>query len=121
MLDELRQKPKAVRNRYAFWGAFLVTSLIALVWVVSLSVKFGANEPEPKSEKQASGGAFSQFLREAKDNFNTAVDTFEEEAGVPEDNEDEVVETTTSATTSMSNSGNPRRAILVATSSAETE
>lgn len=38
MLDELRKKPKAVRDRYAFFGALILTVSISSIWFISLSV-----------------------------------------------------------------------------------
>ena len=43
ILRYIRQKPKAVREQYAFWIACSVTGVIALVWVS----QFFATEPLP--------------------------------------------------------------------------
>lgn len=38
-LEEVRQKPKAVRDAYAFWLSFGVVSLIVLVWLSSFPAR----------------------------------------------------------------------------------
>ena len=74
MLEELRQKPKSVRNQYAFWGALFLTFAIGAVWVVALSVRFGG-EPVVPNEIKENSGAFSQFYDEATANLSEIFST----------------------------------------------
>ena len=77
-IEQTRKKPKAVRNQYAFVGAFFITSCIALIWAVSLPSQLavvGTDEQIPGETK----GAFSQFLSEVRQNFATAVQSRDEE------------------------------------------
>lgn len=89
MLDELRRKPKHVRDRYAFFGALFVTLCIAMVWFVALGVRYSAPTSDVASSSQnvrseyssvwttfthSIGQAFSRFQ-----NMNTATTSVEEE------------------------------------------
>ena len=74
MLEELRKKPKSLRNQYAFWGALLLTLVIGAVWVVALSVRFGS-EPVVPTEIKENSGAFSQFYKEATANLSEIFST----------------------------------------------
>ncbi|OGG41630.1 hypothetical protein A2837_00590 [Candidatus Kaiserbacteria bacterium RIFCSPHIGHO2_01_FULL_46_22] len=69
MLEELRKKPKAVRNLYAFWGAVILTGLIALVWTLSLYAKFNKIDTPSFKEANDTTGAFSQFIEKTKQKF----------------------------------------------------
>ncbi len=66
MLKELREKPKAVRQFYAFWGAVGITSVIASVWLVALVVKVSYVAPEITEGTENTAGAFSQFFDKIK-------------------------------------------------------
>jgi hypothetical protein len=80
MLDQLRNKPKPVREKYAFWGAIATTAVIALVWGLSLSAKFNNldsnNVETAEAEKQESGGAFSRSFSDAKSGMASAWEAF---------------------------------------------
>lgn len=68
MLDELRKKSAHSKESYAFWGAFLVTGLIATVWLASLPVRLSEVDVVLESEGTAqTAGAFSQFFDEIKE------------------------------------------------------
>ena len=69
MLDEIRKKPQYVKQNYAFWGALLVTGVVAVVWVFSLSIRFEEVDvyTVESSNNPDSSGAFSQFWGELKD------------------------------------------------------
>lgn len=72
-IEQARKKPKAVRNRYAFVGAFVITSCITLVWAVSLPSQLAViNADEDKTVPEDSTGAFAKFFSEVKQNFATA-------------------------------------------------
>ena len=65
-LDELRKKPKSTRDQYAFLGAIGITSVIAVIWLVSLSVQFSSETQIVRSETEATSGAFSRVFSDAK-------------------------------------------------------
>ena len=62
-IDRIRRKPKTVRNRYAFLISATITSLIALVWLVSMWAKFN-NQTAPATENSTTS-PFSEL----KDKF----------------------------------------------------
>lgn len=83
-LDKLRQKNKSVREQYAFVGAFLITGLIAGVWILSFRVNIDSfpSLPSPKAddtmveEKTTDNfgrSAFGNFFSEAKSNFSDLI------------------------------------------------
>lgn len=67
MLDEIRRKPRSVRERYAFLGALSATGLIAAVWLVATFVNFSSNDPFSDMGDQQTAGAFSQFFSDLKE------------------------------------------------------
>jgi hypothetical protein len=57
-LEKLRTQPKDVRNRYAFWYAFLFTAVIAVFWLSTMPARVGVlSTNEPQREKEAGGFA----------------------------------------------------------------
>ena len=68
MFNQIRRKPKGVRQQYAFWYAAGITGMIALVWGVSLQYRFDESM-FASADEEAYSGAFSQFLSDAKENF----------------------------------------------------
>lgn len=125
MLDELRKKPRILRENYAFWGALLLTGLVAVVWLVSMPFRFSdvdvLVESEPREEYS---GAMSNFFAGVKENLSafwnqeqeTNSSLNEEETASSTENQADQAETvdTNSATTS---SESPRSPIRIATSS----
>lgn len=72
-LRSIRQKPKAVREQYAFWIACTLTSMIALVWVASHTGGVGVITG-PVAEQEASvanTNSLSNFLSEAQEQIST--------------------------------------------------
>jgi hypothetical protein len=64
MLDKielLRKQPKHIRNRYAFWIAFSITLLIALIWILLLSAQLSSKNTVPQ-EHTDEAGSFSRTL-----------------------------------------------------------
>lgn len=82
MLEELRKKPRSVKNLYAFWAAVLFTGVIGGIWLLGLLVKFSTVEQTPLQNIEKTSGAFSQFIDKTKQRFsrekenNTATTTF---------------------------------------------
>lgn len=67
LIENIRQKPKQVKDQYAFYGAAMITFVIAVIWVVSLPVSFettGKVEPD-ETERPA----FSIFFDQVKGQF----------------------------------------------------
>lgn len=62
MLDEIRRKPKDVRERYAFWSAVGITGVISLVWLVAFVTQFKDGGPFSDIDSSQTAGAFSQFF-----------------------------------------------------------
>lgn len=70
MLEELRKKSSGIKEAYAFWGAFVVTSLVASVWSIAVIFQFSKAGPSPIVENQAeSSGAAAQFFGQLKSNI----------------------------------------------------
>ena len=63
-LDTLRQQPKSIKNQYAFGGAVIVTSVIALLWAVALPDVLSSRAPEVAAEAEDQAGLTSEFFAE---------------------------------------------------------
>lgn len=72
MLEELRQKSSGAKQTYAFWGAFIVTGLVAAGWAASLPVRFNEVASEIDGSGQTASG-LSEFLGEIKNEAGAAV------------------------------------------------
>ncbi len=70
-IEELRKKPKYVRDRYAFWGAFLFTALIVVFYVLSIPARFGVLTGVSPVEKTE--GGFSRVFSDMKASVIQAV------------------------------------------------
>lgn len=113
MLEELRKKPKGLKEAYAFWGAAIFTGLVAIVWLASLPVRFSAIDTAEQVENQAeTNSAFSQFFGQLKENITGTwqqnKEALEDLSGV-----NQVTATSTAATSSVSSTSS----IIIATSS----
>lgn len=62
-IEELRKKPKAVRNQYAFTIALSLTLLIVAVWAISLPARLSFEEPVIAKEADT-GPSFTEQLTE---------------------------------------------------------
>ena len=72
LLRAIRQKPKAVREQYAFWIACVLTSVVAASWLTvtlggfnvgALSNDYGETVPAPDS--------LSDFLKDTQEQFTS--------------------------------------------------
>lgn len=72
MLDELRQKSSGAKNTYAFWGALMITGLIAAGWLVSLPIRFNEVASEVEGVDQTAS-SLSEFLGEIKKEAGAAL------------------------------------------------
>jgi hypothetical protein len=120
MLEELRKKPRALKEAYALWGSLALTALVALVWTVSLPTRFSETDALQVSGETQAAGAFSQFLNQIKTNVSetwnqgkTAVSGLESMSSP--DQSTSTPASTASTTTTTSSPKGP--AALIATSS----
>ncbi|OIP77532.1 MAG: hypothetical protein AUK16_01655 [Parcubacteria group bacterium CG2_30_44_11] len=74
-LDELRKKPKHVRNRYAFWLATIFTLCVAGVWVTTLPTRLAlitstAAGTVSTAEVRTLGSRWSSMTAAVRSSFN---------------------------------------------------
>ena len=70
-LRNIRQKPKAVREQYAFWIACTLTSVVAIVWVTTRISPFESAEV-PGEVTVVESDTLSNFMDVAQNQINTA-------------------------------------------------
>ncbi len=98
-IEQLRKKPKHVRDRYAFWFAFLFTVCVAGVWATTLPARFLAlseTEVTAPEEIGVAGERWSGLLASVRSGFaalGTETDDVEGAVVLP------VTATTTSTST----------------------
>ena len=131
-IEELRKEPKPVKDRYAFYIAFLLTAVIGGVWLSTIPSKFAEVDNELKTSDQP--GGFKRAFSDVQGQFSNAFATIK--ASLPEAAEEDVTRVvpeavpstdnqidiaamfaTTSPTTSL-DSIETLKTILIATSSA---
>jgi hypothetical protein len=74
LLDTLRTKPKAQRQRYAFTGAVIVTGMVFAVWLASIPGRVAElNERlvEGSGDVQVASAPFSGFWQRIKAQFSS--------------------------------------------------
>ncbi len=81
-IESLREKPKHVRNQYAFYGAFVVTGLILALWVVSVPSRFQTPEEMAEDVSNDEGG-FTRAFDDIKSNFVASVGSLQDD--IPEE------------------------------------
>lgn len=95
-LERLRNKPKEVRNRYAFMGAGLISAIVALVWLTTLSVTGIQPAGNEDGDETIPRGLFGQFFDKTKENIAIIIESTEEiSEQVPAATSSQVVATTT--------------------------
>ena len=123
LFDELRQKPKHVRSRYAFWLAVASTSVIGGVWLALMTLNLDVDSLIPgRGENYAgSAGAFSRFLDDVRGGFPDAKEEVEPEP-VNDEKEESAEDIKPSApiqiATSTGRGNSNRTSVQLATSSA---
>lgn len=70
LIATIQQKPLHERRRFAFWAAFSVTALIALVWVVTLLMTGSGAAAETAAAKTP----FSAFFDSISEGFSVLRD-----------------------------------------------
>lgn len=127
MLDELRRKPKEVRERYAFLGALSFTGVVAMVWLVATFVQFNSVNPFSSFSDAQTAGAFSQFFDSIKNDVSKTWQQGSQDAEegpiatTTSQNFASDLSTTTSTASSSGTSTASRREVLIATSSSQIE
>lgn len=114
MLEELRKKPKGIRNLYAFWGAAILTVIIGGVWLLSLSTKFDKIDTSSFKEVGDSTGAFSQFIKKTKLRFSNDTSTT-----TVESSEAPLETATTSPQDTVPSESSSKIQLLIATTTSE--
>ena len=71
LLRNIRQKPKAVREQYAFWIACTLTSVVAIVWVTTRISPFESAEV-PGEVTVVESDTLSNFMDVAQQQISTA-------------------------------------------------
>lgn len=72
-IEALRMQPKHIRNRYAFWIALFVASCIAVVWILSVPVRF--SQPEDVTDSDSTQiNEFSDTASDILSRFTGAVE-----------------------------------------------
>jgi hypothetical protein len=69
ILDQLRARPKGVRQRYAFASALIITLLIGGVWSLTLPARFAQTD----SQLAAGTIPFGGFFDRIKDSWQSLV------------------------------------------------
>lgn len=85
MFKNLRRKPRAVRERYAFWYAAGATGVIALIWTLSLQYRLDDTFTEGEFAADEQVGAFANFFSDAKQNFANVISSADDAEPLPED------------------------------------
>jgi hypothetical protein len=71
-IESLRERPKHIRNAYAFWISLSVTLLIAFLWSTTLPAKFSGTVTSTSSAQTVEqGSSFFHTLGELKDSVIT--------------------------------------------------
>jgi len=70
-LRHIRQKPKAVREQYAFWIACTCTGIVAIVWATQLSGRFTDQSQQGSVADSERPETFSSFMQETQSAIET--------------------------------------------------
>lgn len=95
---DLKGKPRAARERYAFFGATIITGVIGVFWLVALSVEFQGTEVIIPEEIETDG-AFARFWGDARETTESLENPFELEEVTQAAQAIAALNTATSATT----------------------
>lgn len=101
-IRNIRQKPKAVRDRYAFWIAISFTSLVILIWVITIPDRFGDTgslEAESQIERPGSVNDVISEFQSKVETIESEMQSFSEPSATPTVPVQTSVGTTTSPTT----------------------
>lgn len=75
LILRLRTRPLAYRRKVAFWSAVGLTALIALVWALSLSVRFDDATVTP--EETQAPGPFETFMGQVRTGVGSLKDSID--------------------------------------------
>jgi hypothetical protein len=99
LLRNIRQKPKAVREQYAFWIACSLTSVVALVWVATTWGQFdaAAGSEETAATKP---DTLSDFMEGTQSQMSSLQQQVQDILPVVQPEDTDTVDTEVSATSS---------------------
>lgn len=66
LLRNIRQKPKAVREQYAFWIACVATSVVALAWGAQFMTPRASTDDAQSQTKVVAPDTLSSFMESAQ-------------------------------------------------------
>ncbi len=69
LIENIRQKPKRIKDQYAFYGATAITGIIAIIWAISVPAGFEKNNESQDMVDENNRPAFSTFFGQMKDQF----------------------------------------------------
>jgi len=81
ILNALRQKPKHVRDQYAFGGAVIFTAIVMGVWSLSLPARF-STVAQGVSEAQPAAAPFSHMFSQLKEQLGKGFGGDESESSI---------------------------------------
>ncbi len=73
----LRARPLAYRRKVALWSAVGLTALIALIWGISLSMRFDDVVTPPTATTPEAPGPFETFMGQVQSGFSSIKDSFD--------------------------------------------
>lgn len=114
-LEELRKRPKAIRNSYAFGVALSVTLLVAVVWAVSLPSRFTLESEVATEQPTDSGPTIQEQLSGVRDILSDNLELLQSQAEVIESADQDEPAEVSGATTSTEVRGDTIDSILRAT------
>lgn len=78
-IEALRKQPKKIRDRYAFYSAFMVTLVIAIIWGFSLPIRYGnITQGLTDGAPTETSGGFVRALSDIKSQFTASLSQVKE-------------------------------------------
>lgn len=71
--EKMRQKPKPIRAQWAFWGAFLITGALGMVWLLYIPGKLDRLAHEALETREEPSGNFRRVLESMKASVSEAL------------------------------------------------
>lgn len=99
-LLRLRQKPKLVRDQLALGGAFVLTGVIAFIWLLSVPGQYqSVSLTEVSKETEETTSAFKQFFSSIRAQFAGVQTALEDDSRESDETNGEVANETTATAT----------------------
>ena len=129
LLEDIRKKPKPVRDQYAFFSALAITAVIAGVWALSIPARFSETAISADGIEEQTG-AFSKYFGELKDGAANVIDSIKGESELIEAEEntrlkegqldiEDLMQKIPTVIEDNQNDKTPLRHVLIGTSSSE--